>query len=114
MVMLRILRTEPEEGVVVLVLEGHVAGEWVELLDRECSDVRRSGSRVSLDLSGVTFIGRSGLETLGRLGRGGVEVRGCSPLIADMLEQEGIEPRRTPDAVSEEELPGKRGGAADA
>jgi hypothetical protein len=41
------------------------------------------------------FIGRSGLETLGRLDRAGALVIGCTPLIAAMLEQEGIQTVRT-------------------
>jgi len=46
--------------------------------------------RVVLDLSEVVFIGRYGVEALGRLGRAGARVIGCTPLIAAMLEQEGI------------------------
>jgi anti-anti-sigma regulatory factor len=73
-----------------LLLHGRIAAEWAELLERECEELSRSGFRVVLDLSEVVFIGRSGLETLGRLGRAGVRIVGCSPLIAAMLEQEGI------------------------
>lgn len=108
--MLRILRVELEGGWVVLVLQGHIAAEWGELLELECLDSLRSGLRVALDLSDVSFIGRSGLATLGRLGRLGVEFRRCSPLIADTLEQEGIAAGR---AADDGNAPGAGGGATD-
>jgi hypothetical protein len=47
-----------------------------------------------LDLSEVVFIGRDGVEALGRLARAGARVIGCTPLVAAMLEQEGIAVRR--------------------
>jgi hypothetical protein len=78
---------------VALLLQGRIAAEWADLLERECEGLTRSGFRVVLDLSEVVFIARSGLEALGRLGRADVRIVGCSPLIAAMLEQEGIKPR---------------------
>lgn len=89
--MLRILREDKEVHRVVLLLQGHIVAEWAELLERECMELSRCGLRIVLDLSGVVLIGRSGLEVLGRLGRSGFPIVGCSPLIADMLEQEGID-----------------------
>jgi hypothetical protein len=55
-----------------------------------------------LDLSDVVFINRYGIEALGRMGRAGARVIGCTPLIAAMLEQEGIvawRPSRSPQTV---------------
>jgi len=75
---------------VVLILQGRIAAAWADLLERECQELSRSGLRTVLDLSEVVFIGRSGVEVLGRLGLSGVRITGCSPLIAAMLEQEGI------------------------
>ena len=92
--MLRILRIEVESPWVVLILQGQIVAEWAELLEAECLRLGRSGLRVVLDLSGVGFMGRSGLEALGRLSQAGVVIAGCSPLIADMLEEEGIEVKR--------------------
>ena len=88
--MLRIQRTEVIAHTVTLVLHGRIVAEWADLLERECLELLRSETRVVLDLSEVVFIGRSGLEVLGRLGQAGVGIAGCSPLIAAMLEQEGI------------------------
>jgi anti-anti-sigma regulatory factor len=87
---LRIVRKDREAHHVVLVLQGHIFAEWAELLERECLILSKSGERVSLDCSDVAFISRSGFEVLGRLVRSGVEIFACPPLIADMLEHEGV------------------------
>ena len=112
--MLRIVRVESEEGRVVLDLQGRIATEWVELLESECTDAILSGLRVTLDLTGVTFIGRSGLEALRRLRSAGVEIGSGSPLIADTLEQEGISPgpvRPVQTDAHDGNGLGKKGGA---
>ena len=88
--MLRIQRDELDAHTVALLLAGRIALEWADLLERECQELIRSGFRVVLDLSEVVFIGRSGVEVLGRLGKARVRIVGCSPLIAAMLEQEGL------------------------
>jgi anti-anti-sigma regulatory factor len=91
---LRIQRNDMDAQTVALLLAGRIALEWADLLERECQELIRSGFRVVLDLSEVVFIGRSGVETLGRLGNAGVRFVGCSPLMAAMLEQEGLAPAR--------------------
>ena len=88
--MLRIRRDEVDDHEVILVLEGRVAAEWAELLERNCDELLRSGLRVQLDLAGAIFISRSGFEVLSRLRGAGVGIIGLSPLLAAMLEQEGI------------------------
>ena len=88
--MLRIQRYDVNARTVSLVLQGRIVAEWADLLESECAELMRSRLRVVLDLSEVVFIGRHGVEALGRLGRAGARVIGCTPLIAAMLEQEGI------------------------
>jgi ABC-type transporter Mla MlaB component len=89
-VTLRISRKKGSRSRATLVLEGKVAAEWVALLERECSDLLRSGLAVRLDLAGVTFLDRAGVRTLQRLSRAGVEIR-CRPgPVANVLEGEGI------------------------
>jgi hypothetical protein len=52
---------------------------------------------VSLDLAGVTFVDRAGVQTLERLSRKGVEIR-CRPgPVANVLEGEGIRVTQDPD-----------------
>src|SRR5262245_61698641 len=109
--MLRILRVESEGGRFLLDLQGRIAGEWIDLLEGECTDAIRSGLRVALDLTGVTFIGRSGLEALRRLRAAGVEIGACSPLLADTLEQEGIAPGPVRRNAHDGNGLGKKGGA---
>ena len=87
---LRIQRDDGDAPRVNLILQGQIVAEWADLLERECVALSRSGHRVTLEFSGVVYIGRSGFEALSRLSRIGVGIFGCSPLIADMLEQEGI------------------------
>jgi anti-anti-sigma regulatory factor len=88
--MLRIDHDDTSARGVVLVLEGHILLEWAELLEHECEELLRSGRHVVLDFSQVVFIGRTGFEALKRLSRAGVEIAGCPPLLAEMLENEGI------------------------
>jgi len=78
-----------------LVLEGHIVAEWADLLERECVEWSRRGLQITLDFSGVVYIGRSGFEALSRLSRAGVGIVKCPPLIADMLEQDGIAATRS-------------------
>jgi len=93
--MLRIKRNDVDAQRVVLALQGHIAGEWAELLERECAELSRFGLRVALDFAEVVSIGRPGFEVLSRLNKAGVAIVGCSPLMADTLEQEGIAAGRT-------------------
>jgi anti-anti-sigma regulatory factor len=75
---------------VTLRLEGRVVAEWAALLERECSDLLRSRGAVSLELAGVSFVDRAGIQALERLSRAGVEIR-CPPgAVASVLEGEGI------------------------
>jgi anti-anti-sigma regulatory factor len=73
-----------------LTLEGSIAAEWAALLERECSELLRNRSGVSLDLAAVTFIDRAGVGALGRLSRAGAEIRCRSGPVASVLEGEGI------------------------
>ena len=93
--MLRIQRNDTNGRTVILLLQGRIVAEWANLLERECVELMRSDVRVVLDLGEVVFIGRAGLEALTRLDRAGAKVIGCTPLIAAMLEQEGIKTVRT-------------------
>jgi len=88
--MLRITRQEEPPARATLRLEGSVAAEWAALLEYECLGLLRIGQAVRLDLAGVGFVDRAGVETLGRLGRAGVDIR-CRPgVVASVLEAEGV------------------------
>jgi anti-anti-sigma regulatory factor len=89
--MLRIWRRDTDTGRAVLALQGRFVAAWADLLERECAEAGRFGLPVALDLTEVRYVSRAGLAILARLCRGGVVLAACPPLIAEMLEQEGID-----------------------
>jgi STAS domain len=93
---LRIAREGGSRSRATLKLEGSVVAEWAALLERECSELLRSSTAVSLDLAGVGFVDRAGVEALERLSRAGVEIRCPSGAVASVLLGEGV--RVTHDA----------------
>ena len=93
--MLGIQLQQVDDRRVVLFLQGCIVAASVDLLERECLALDRSGFRVVLDLESVVFIDRSGLKRLGRMGHAGVRIVGCAPLLAAMLADEGIAVNRT-------------------
>lgn len=101
--MLRITLEETLRPRATLMLEGSVAGEWVALLERECIGLLRAWVALSLDLKGVGFVDRAGVEALRRLRRAGVEIRGCSGPVGSVLEGEGIIVPRDADGVDDEQ-----------
>jgi len=89
-IMLRISRQEEPPARATLRLEGSVTAEWVALLENECLSLLRIRRAVRLDLAGVGFVDRAGVESLGRLGRAGIEIR-CRPgVVASVLVAEGV------------------------
>jgi anti-anti-sigma regulatory factor len=111
---LRVVRHDRGAHRVVLNLEGRIVMEWADMLEEECRVLIRSGYRVVLDLSGVNFIGPRGVDVLSRLGWAGIEIEGCSPLIADLLEQEGIAVTRKIEDMNDRPVPWKRRNSRDA
>jgi len=96
--MVRIQRDEVDAHALTLIPEDRMTAEWAELLELECEQLSRWGFHVVLDLSEVAVIGRSGFESLRRISRARVGITGCSPLIAAMLEQQGIPAARRSSA----------------
>jgi anti-anti-sigma regulatory factor len=96
---LRITREEGSHARATLKLEGSIVAEWAVLLERECSDLLRFSTAVSLDLAGVGFVDRAGVEALERLSRAGVEIRCPSGAVASVLSGEGVRVRHDADDV---------------
>jgi anti-anti-sigma regulatory factor len=113
---LRLRREDRGTRKVILIVEGRIVGEWADLLEDVCLDRIRAGFSVVLDLSGVVFIGRQGIAALDRLVRIGTRITRCPPLIADLLEEEGVRiGRRSRDEdLSERVIPWKRRDGPDA
>jgi anti-anti-sigma regulatory factor len=113
---LRLRREDRGTRKVILIVEGRIVGEWADLLEDVCLDRIRAGFSVVLDLSGVVFIGRQGIAALDRLVRIGTRITRCPPLIADLLEEEGVRiGRRSRDEdLSERVIPWKCRDGSDA
>jgi len=84
--MLRITEQAASDGALVLVLEGTVAGPWVDELLRCASAWRDRHGPLGLDLSGVQYIdaaGESALRALLEI----AELRGSSLYASGLLEK---------------------------
>lgn len=81
---LRITR-ESDAGSTRIAVEGRLVGEWVALLRDELERSETSGHTILLDLARVHFAGDAGLMLLRAARARGIEVVGCSPLLATLL-----------------------------
>lgn len=71
-----------------LVLEGRLAGPWVEELQASWRALSADAHhRVVIDLSGVTFIDADGKALLGRLWQQGAELRASGCLTRCIVEE---------------------------
>jgi hypothetical protein len=85
--MLRLTTTKKAGGVTILA-EGELVAEWVELLADTCERLRENGADLRLDLSGLTYVDRQGIERLRLLENAGIRLLDCPPLIRTMLTED--------------------------
>lgn len=83
--MLRITEERETASLTRLRLDGRVVGEWVGVLAQACASAREAGGRLSLDLTGVSFLDPEAVQLVRRLMRGGVEVSGSSGFVREQL-----------------------------
>jgi len=83
--MLKIVPGNAPSHETTLHLEGQVIGPWVEELGRVCAPILATGTRLSLDLSGVSFVSREGVRLLWRLRDEQVILLNCSRFVAEQL-----------------------------
>ncbi|PYM54313.1 MAG: hypothetical protein DMD79_24795 [Candidatus Rokuibacteriota bacterium] len=84
--MLRIDRIETIPGATTLRLEGQVIGPWVDELRRACEGILAvTGTTLTLDVAGVSFVALDGVTLFGRLIDRGVAVVNSSPFVAEQL-----------------------------
>jgi hypothetical protein len=78
---------DPEPESLSLVLEGRLAGPWVEELGVYCR-TRSVGKarRTTIDLTGVTFIDDKGKDLLARLWQQGADLRAAGCLTRCIVE----------------------------
>ena len=86
--MLRLTRTTRFPHEVILLLEGQIVAEWVELLEAECLTLLQTDQQVLLDLSRVSYLDRRGARLLRDLAARSVQLINCPPLVADLVTED--------------------------
>ena len=79
--MMRITIADERAGFATLKVEGRIAADWVELLEREIQTFLRQGKHLFLDFSAVTVIDSPAADMLKRLRAHDVEVVNCPSLL---------------------------------
>lgn len=85
--MLRIT-SSTKDGTAWLKIEGKLVGPWVDECRAACAQNNRSGRRLSLDLSEITFVDADGVRLLRELVEQGVEIPVRSSFVAELLRLE--------------------------
>lgn len=83
--MLRITTIQTPGKPAVLKLEGKLLEPWIGELQQACRKTLAPKTAVTLDLTGLSFVDASGTIALRDLRRRGVELKGCTPLVAELL-----------------------------
>lgn len=83
--MLRISVVESSHDAVTLRLDGRVTGRWIEEIRRSCEEALSGGARLTLDLTGVSFIHSDGIALLRSLAGRHVTLTSPSPFVAEQL-----------------------------
>ncbi len=86
--MLRVTTAAHQSTCVTLKVEGRVAAEWIDVLERECRTLLADHQSVLLDFANVTFVDRRGVEVLKSLAAEEVEIINCPAFITDLLSEE--------------------------
>ena len=84
---LRITQVISTASLVTLKVEGRIAAEWVEVLERECLRWLETGRRVDLDFAEVSTIDHSGVAMLRRFPGRLVKIVNAAPFISALLVQ---------------------------
>ena len=83
--MLQIELLAKQDGTATLELAGRVVGPWVDELSRSCERILEVGGTLTVDLGGVSFVDRDGVEFLRCLRARAVALVNCSPFVAEQL-----------------------------
>lgn len=82
--MLRITEMDRQGGSRMLKVEGRIDGRQLEELARAVTAALEAAP-VALEMSGVTYVDRSGVELLHVLRDRGVELRNCSAFVETLV-----------------------------
>jgi anti-anti-sigma regulatory factor len=86
--MLRLTRTTRFPQEVVLVLEGQIVAEWVELLEAECLELLGTDRKLFLDLANVSYLDRRAMRLLRKLAARSVTLINCPPLVDELVRED--------------------------
>ena len=92
----RIDREVNAEGLVVLLVSGHITGEHVDTLRSVLE--QEQGSNFVIDLKNVVLADREAVKLLARNAALGTELRNCPPYIREWAARETLAPEDTEDA----------------
>ena len=73
----------------LLLVEGTIAGDWVEVLEKSWLEAQtsRNGEPIRIDLSEVTWIDDTGRELLKRILQDGAELRATGMMTRSVIEE---------------------------
>ena len=83
--MLKISQIDSGNHVVLLRLEGRIAGAWVAEMRKACEKFLDDRKPLKLDLMEVIYADQNGLSALASLSSRGVLLTECSPFLAEQL-----------------------------
>jgi len=88
--MVRLTVISQTKAEAMLKVEGWVSGADAALLEEEGTRLLGESERLVLDLEGVRFIDRKGIALLQRWSGERLALRGASPFVRTVLEEEGL------------------------
>ena len=88
--MVRLTVISQTKAEAILKVEGWVSGADAVLLEEEGMRLLGESERLVLDLEGVRFIDREGIALLRRWSGERLVLRGASPFVRTVLEEEGL------------------------
>jgi anti-anti-sigma regulatory factor len=86
--MLKITPIDDQDSTLTFKFEGKLLEPWVAEVLNVCTPRDGRLGRISLDLSGLTFVDRAGAKLLKDLIRRGLAVSACSGFVAELLHLE--------------------------
>lgn len=86
--MLRVTRTDEPAGA-CFKLEGKLAGSWVDVVEQSWKHMppECASKHCAVDLSAITYVDSRGMELLGAMYSGGIELRASGCLGKGIVEQ---------------------------
>ena len=66
-------------------IEGRIVSDWIHVVESECQKLLAQGKTLSLDLSGVNFVGAEGVLMIRRLIDQGCALANCPLFIHHVL-----------------------------